>query len=276
MGNCCSYKGIQKPNAISTPLYQNSPLLPTIDEHDAGGDDTHKSVADTDSFVVDEEKVMYPLELQENARLASEGNPEAQYSLGLAHDIGQYGLPLDSRRAIHWYTRAAQQNHVPAKHNLGILYGTGHNGIISKDVELAMKWLKSAAEAGNCESQFKFALLLAENLEFENVILFLTRAAKQKHSLSQAQLGTYFIEGKIVKKDEEKGINLLKKAAKCEDPVALYNLAVIYKTGLGTTPTDKSKMKAYFSIAKKAKSLDRFEALNQDFPGNEFIKYTKL
>jgi TPR repeat protein len=219
----------------------------------------------------------FPDELQATAKLAHSGNPEAQFSLGFAYDTGNEGLKVNTDEAIRWYTLSAQQGHAPAQNNLGVLYATGHKGRIERNHRMALRWYKAAAENGNASGQFHAALLLISgqgankpNPEYAHQLL--KRAAKQGHMMARATLGTAMFEGKICPKDEKKGLKMLQRAATSEDPVALHNLALIYKLGLGVT-VDVERSSAYFGLAKQSKTSRLFAELAEENVGKNFIHY---
>ena len=49
----------------------------------------------------------------------------AQYNLGVCYDGGNLGLTQSSKRAIEYYTLAANQGHPDAQYNLGQMYVRG-------------------------------------------------------------------------------------------------------------------------------------------------------
>ena len=55
---------------------------------------------------------------------ASLGYPEAQFSLGIAHGRGT-GVPMNMDEALRWLQRAADQRHVQASTQLGMMYAIG-------------------------------------------------------------------------------------------------------------------------------------------------------
>jgi TPR repeat protein len=205
------------------------------------------------------------------------GVPEAQFSLAFAFDTGD-SIPSNTNEAIRFYTLSAQQGHAPAQNNLGVLYATGHKNKTEKNLKLAFRWYKAAAENGSAVGQFHIALLsLNEEAGFkpnpEYAYQMLKRSARQHYTMAQAMLGTAYLEGKICEPDLVKGIKLLKKAAEAEDPVALHNLGIAHKKGTGVT-SDADKAQAYFELAKSSKTAKLFDALNADELGSEYIHYS--
>jgi localization factor PodJL len=74
--------------------------------------------------------------------------------LALALERG-IGVVIDRERAKVWYGRAAEQGHVRAMHNLGVLLAVGERA----DYAAAARWFGQAAERGLVDSQFNLAVL---------------------------------------------------------------------------------------------------------------------
>ena len=70
---------------------------------------------------------------------ANQGNPEAQFTLGLLHVAG-LGVIKDEAQAINWYRKAAKQNHADAQFNLGLMYITGRG--VEQNHGQAVQWLE--------------------------------------------------------------------------------------------------------------------------------------
>ena len=77
-------------------------------------------------------------------RDAERGDPQAQYKLGLAYDVG-VGAPQDLAQAAAWYERAAEQGHAGAQFSLGLMYANGRG--VPQDLVRAHMWLNLAAAA---------------------------------------------------------------------------------------------------------------------------------
>jgi len=76
---------------------------------------------------------------------AKRGNATAQYNLGVFYHQGIHGLTQSSKRAIEYYTLAANQGNPEAQLHLGTMYvkGLGIEQSYSKAREW---WTKSAAQ----------------------------------------------------------------------------------------------------------------------------------
>jgi uncharacterized protein len=92
---------------------------------------------------------------------ASSGNPFAQHELGLRYLTGKDYSP-DTLKAAYWIKKAADQNLLPARYNLGILLNNGWG--ISWNPFDAYRHFQYAARHGMKEAQYVLGLLLTDNL----------------------------------------------------------------------------------------------------------------
>ena len=89
--------------------------------------------------------------------LAQQGDPEAQFDLGLMYHFG-YGVPQDYQEAIKWFRKAAEQGLVASQFNLGIMYDKGYG--VPQDHKKAVKWYRKAAEQGYASAQSNLGLIV--------------------------------------------------------------------------------------------------------------------
>jgi TPR repeat protein len=73
---------------------------------------------------------------------AEQGDPNAQYLLGLVYNSGA-GAPQDFAAAATWYRKAADKGHAGAQFYLGLLYASGRG--VPPDLVQAHMWLSLAA-----------------------------------------------------------------------------------------------------------------------------------
>lgn len=92
----------------------------------------------------------YPAALQLFWKMASQGNAEAEYNVGVLYETGR-GPAQDFREAISWYRLAAAQGHAAAQTHLGLMYANGRG--VSKDDKEAIKWFRLAAAEGYAEAK---------------------------------------------------------------------------------------------------------------------------
>ncbi len=83
------------------------------------------------------------LQLFEEA--AKLGDAEAQYNLGVAYLTGD-GTDQDYKKAAAWFEQAGVQGHADSQYNLALIYDAGLAG--KKDPEKTLKWMTAAADSG--------------------------------------------------------------------------------------------------------------------------------
>ncbi len=79
-------------------------------------------------------------------KAADQGLREAQFELGERYGFGR-GVAQDDKMAAEWYRKAADQGHAYAQNNLGWMYETGRG--VQKDMNKAVEWYRRAAAQGN-------------------------------------------------------------------------------------------------------------------------------
>ena len=87
--------------------------------------------------------------LREWQPLAEQGDPRAQFSLGLSYENGD-GVPLDYAKARQWYEKAAAQGDAKAQLYLGLQSSFGQG--VPTDVVDAYMWYTLAAGNGNAHA----------------------------------------------------------------------------------------------------------------------------
>ena len=85
---------------------------------------------------------------------AEEGHVWAQYNLGVMYNNGK-GVIQDHKQAVKWYRKAAEQGYATAQFNLALMYDNG-KGVI-QDHKQAFKWYRKAAEQGYADAQYNLA-----------------------------------------------------------------------------------------------------------------------
>ncbi|CAO3586111.1 unnamed protein product [Absidia cylindrospora] len=87
------------------------------------------------------------------------GYAPSQFKLGMVYENGLWGCPVDARRSIAWYAKAAEQGHLESALALSGWYLTGAKSmdgidiLPQNDIE-AYLWAKKVAEAGYAKGQY--------------------------------------------------------------------------------------------------------------------------
>jgi len=86
---------------------------------------------------------------------AEQGDPTAQYNLGLAYARGDV-VPKDFKQAVHWFRKATKQGQAKAQSKLGFAYAHGHG--VPSNPKQAAHWNRKAAEQGHPEAQYQLGI----------------------------------------------------------------------------------------------------------------------
>lgn len=175
----------------------------------------------------------YAAALQHWTRSANEGDPAAQYNVGVMYDEGT-GVNRDAAKVVAWWSKAADQDHQMAQHNLALfLIESGGE----EDFDKAAFWLKRAAANGFVRSQYSLAKLYATGIGVEKdntraLALFLA-AGNAGFVKAQYNLGKIYRDGIGVETDAGLSVDWFSKAAKQGYAKAQEKLATRYARGGG-------------------------------------------
>ncbi|MFT5137456.1 MAG: TPR repeat protein [Arenicella sp.] len=142
----------------------------------------------------------YLAELDRWMLTAFEGDPQAQYRVGMLHTNAEF-KQADFEQAAYWYRQAAIQGHVLAQYNLGHQYLLGVG--VNKNEASAMKWWLEAAKQNHALAQFNIGRAY-----------YLGIGLQQDHKQSQ-----YWFS-RAAGNNEPKSIEILTKLGWAEGPVA--------------------------------------------------------
>lgn len=98
-------------------------------------------------------------EFIQTEQLAEQGNPDAQFNLGVMYDEG-YGVEKDQFKAVEWYTKAANQGYAKAQSNLGFMYAQGKGTPL--DYKKATEWFTKAADQGYGEAYYNLGMMYGQ------------------------------------------------------------------------------------------------------------------
>ena len=213
----------------------------------------------------------YATALNEWRPLAEEGNPKAQYYLGvLYHDTNRAveGVPPDWRESAKWYALAAEQGHRTAQFHLGIQLENGLG--IPEDRAEAVKWYRLSAEQGYAPAQSNLGNMYERGSgipeDKAEAVKWYTLAAEQGDATeveiqssgvpdppwfvgrAQFRLGLMYDDGDGVPQDHREAVKWYSLAAERGLGRAQFRLGVMYANGRGV-PEDKAEAVKWYSLA---------------------------
>ena len=136
-------------------------------------------------------------------------------NLGRCYQNGE-GVEKDLKKAVQYYTLAANQEHANARCNLGRCYQNGKG--VEKDLQKAVEYYTLAANQEDAETQNR---AICENGEGVG------------NADAQCNLGRCYESGQGVEKDLKKAVQYYKLAANQGHLFAQNNLALCFEKGVG-------------------------------------------
>jgi len=165
-------------------------------------------------------------------RMAEDGSPEAQYSLGRLYLSGEEG-ETDYARARELFLAAAKQGHAEALRSLGYMSENGL-GMPPSPVE-ATKWYGLAAGHGDVRAMTAFGCLIftgtGTQRNTESGLLWLRMAGEQGDGVAQLLLGAIYDTGWGVPEDDAQALKWYALASEGGDPLARFLEACMYALG---------------------------------------------
>jgi len=87
-------------------------------------------------------------------RAAQLGYTPSQFKLGQCYEYGTLTCPVDPRRSIAWYTKAAEKGDSEAELALSGWYLTGSEGVLKQSDSEAYLWARRAANKGLSKAEY--------------------------------------------------------------------------------------------------------------------------
>ncbi len=101
----------------------------------------------------------HPLSPDDLRKLAEQGDPDAEWQLGILYHDGD-GVPKDDAVAVRWFERSAEQGYVSAQSTLGAYYWAGRG--VPQDLSKAYFWSQLALAQGDKDSKSRLEGLSAQ------------------------------------------------------------------------------------------------------------------
>lgn len=111
-----------------------------------------------------------------HAKLAEYGDPDSQFFIANVYEQGHL-VPRNRQKAITFYKKAAQQNHVESCMRLGQIYRDEAWG--TPDLAQSFEWYLRAAEQNYVPAQILISKLYEAKKEYDSAIVWLEKAMRQ-------------------------------------------------------------------------------------------------
>lgn len=189
---------------------------------------------------------------------AAGGDRDAQYALGQAYCSTNSGLGMREALAkcFEWKKRAAEAGQREAQFDIGFSYVDGRYGNGKSGKEM-FRWMKLAADQGHIPACFYVGSAYAGNtrvfgndtpgveVDAAQAEAWLTKAAEGGSMGAIMDLGSMYMEGRVVKKSIPDAIRWYSEGAARRNTFAMRKLGEIYETGMAGEPNPSEALKWY-------------------------------
>lgn len=224
---------------------------------------------------------------------ANQGDMYAQNALGYMYRKGEGtedGKP-DPQTAIDWYRRAAEQGHVKSQMAIAVMYELGEAGN-DRGIDDALVWYFNAAGQGNeramhrlgylyergrecidykCDDEKKRGQGLAKD-DREALKWYRKAAEERSYPPSIIALGNFYEFGRGgLKKDPRKAMEYYIKGTCYVEPLAMLELARLYREGTADYNKKPDLMRAYqwYTLARSTIMNRSDSAISADSDSDE-------
>ena len=158
--------------------------------------------------------------------------------------------------ALKWYRSAADAGNAAAMCNVGLLYETGKG--TAKDNVQAMEWYTKAAEKQYVPAEVNLASLYERQQDFGKAFTNYKMAAEGDNANAMVRLGHCYEGGLGTDENTSEALKWYRKAAEANNSEAMTDLGVLYSRGYGVQLDDAEALKWF----EKAAALKNPAAMN--------------
>lgn len=185
--------------------------------------------------------------------LAEAGVPDAQYKLAKAyHDGVPFGK--DSELYEYWLEKASTQGHVLAQVGYADLLFSKTD---EESKDLAISLYQSAAIRGNNEARIKLSSL--HSVDYKEYVCEMIsaymRGVEQEDPVAEYRCADLILKTAWTNDDRVDAFKMFKNSADHGYPIAMHQLALMYRDGIGTT-RDVESMTEYMERASSLGNMN--------------------
>lgn len=168
-----------------------------------------------------------PQEVRDIARLAQDGNAEAQHDLATLYAMGS-AIPQNYERAVYWYGRSSDGGVANSLYNLGVLTERG----------------------------------LGTGQDSRRAFQYFLRAAEDDHPDAQFAVGLAYANGRGTEVDLLRAATWFQAASSAGNPRGAFHMGRLFEQGLDGAP-DLAAAAGWYRIAAEAGDADATAALQR-------------
>lgn len=188
-------------------------------------------------------------------------SPEENYQHGLDYYNGDNELPRDYVKAVDFFWKAAEKEHMKGQYNLGVMCVRGYG--TDQDDDEACRFFRKASEQGCAEAQYNLGIMYIKGWGVPKndgeAVTWFRKAAQQHLAPAQYALGLMYKRGRGVAKDNATALFWFRKAADQNFAPAQYVLGLMYEEGINVAKNDAQARSLY----RKAAAQGSYHARNR-------------
>jgi len=205
------------------------------------------------------------------SKAAEQGFDDARFHLALCYLSG-VGIFQDKVAAFHLFLQAAKNGHKRSQFYVSLCY---RNGIgVQPDTKWYEFWDRKFSDDGpmNSNQQFLLAMYLLSIGNYSEAAYWMAKSAKNGNAAAQYELAVFYRDGTGMKQNQEQALKWFEEAAENGISVAQYELALYYLIGI-LVPKDEEKAISFLETAAKSGYPKAMKMLiNRYQQRNEFEK----
>ncbi len=192
---------------------------------------------------------------------AKAGDAAAQAKVGSIYAIGGDGIYRDSKEAVKWLTKSAEQGNREGEFALGLMYEYGRG--VKPDIVAVLKWYQAAANQGDIGAQYRLAKLydMGNGVPKDHAMAakYYQEPAAKGVRIAVIRLAEMYEEGDGVKQDYAAAMKLYLTLP--DDSSAQYKIGYFYEHGYGV-PVDRQRAMEWYHKAAH-ESMEARHAINE-------------
>lgn len=207
----------------------------------------------------------------------SKGNEYAPYRLGLAYQNGEFGGESDYVKALGYFERGADRDHIYSLELAGNYYRVGVGGDSEEAARKAVSYLTKAIDRGSNYAKVELAFCYDAGYgveqDYQKAFDLFKAASDNNYPYANTRLASYYEDGLLGKEDYVAALEQYKIAADAGLPDAIYHVGRYHKYAVGIAENPQIALDCFRKAAEAGSAPGLVElalAYEQEYGGIEF------
>ena len=207
--------------------------------------------------------------LKDNLEGAEKGEPGALRSLGAMYLRGE-GVEKDEKKGFEYINKAIELGYTPAYKSLGNYYFEQYPPRLKEAAIWYQKCLDNGIDDEIVISRLMFSY--RETNDNESTLRIAKIGVEKDYDYCMVQLGYFYSQGKCVPLNNEKAVELFRRAADKGNAGGAFNLGIHYLNGAGV-PKDISMAIGWFTKSAEGGDYDAAMQLAKIYGGYDYDRF---